>query len=116
VIVDGFFVELVSVELQPLNKLLDGAFRLEWEKRETKRDVSPLPWVLRESESLAQLFDNVFGLLFLRHNEHIDSSVFVLREDNTNLFDEREDIAHRVLERLFVDGVFAGRQVANDCS
>ena len=36
-------------------------------------------------------------------------------ERSRHLFDECEDVAHRALEPFFVHGVFADREVADDC-
>ena len=58
-------VQLVPVKLQALDELLDGALRLEREQREAERNVPPLARVFRQSETLAKLFDDVFGLFFL---------------------------------------------------
>ena len=51
--VHGLLVELVAVELQALDEPLDGSVRLVREKRETIGDITPLPGVLGESETLA---------------------------------------------------------------
>ena len=62
----GLLVQLVPVVLQALDELLDRALRLEREQRQAKGNVPPLARVLRESETLAEPFDDVFGLFFLR--------------------------------------------------
>ena len=51
--VHGLLVELVAVELEALDKPLDGPVRLVQEERETIGDVAPLPGILGESETLA---------------------------------------------------------------
>ena len=58
-------MQLIAVELEPLNKFLDRPLRLERKEGETERDVPPLSWVLAEPEALAELLDDGLGLLFL---------------------------------------------------
>lgn len=62
----GLLVQLVAVVLEPLDQLLHGALRLEWEEREAEADIPPLTGVVGESETLAELLDDVFSLFFLR--------------------------------------------------
>ena len=59
------FVQLVAVELEPLDELLDGALGLEGEQGETEGDVAPLAGVFGEAEPLAELLDDVLCLLLL---------------------------------------------------
>ena len=63
--VDALFVQLVAVEGQALDELLHRALGLEWQKRQTERNVAPLARVLAEPEALTELLDDTFRLLFL---------------------------------------------------
>lgn len=64
-------MQLVAVELESLDKLLHGPFRLEGEKREAECNVSPLAGVVDEEEALAELLDDVLRLLLLRAGEDL---------------------------------------------
>ena len=58
-------MQFIAIELQPFDEFLDGALGLEWKKRKTECDVSPLSGIFAESEPLTQLLDHVLRLLFL---------------------------------------------------
>ena len=51
--VHGLLVEFVAVELKAFDEPLDGPVRLVREERETIGDITPLPGILGESETLA---------------------------------------------------------------
>jgi hypothetical protein len=58
-------VQLIAVELQAFDELFDRSLRLEWEERQAECDVAPLTGILRKSETLAELLNNIFCLFFL---------------------------------------------------
>jgi hypothetical protein len=63
--IDAVLVQLVAVKGQALDELLHRALRFERKERQAERNVAPLARVLRQSEALAELFDDALRLFFL---------------------------------------------------
>lgn len=62
---DLFFMELVAVELEPIDELLDRSFGLEGQQRQAIGYVAPLTWIFRKTETLTELLNNILCLFLL---------------------------------------------------
>jgi hypothetical protein len=107
-------VELILVERQALDQFLDGTFRLERQQGEAIRNVSPLPWIFSQSESLAEFLDDVLRLLFLPGCGWVVQRMPVLLGTTRYLFDKCKNILHGVLEDSLVNCVCASGEMADD--